>query len=72
MFAANTGIQAGYLRRCYDYRSVLGEIIRNHLGATQSQLNRIIPGYANPGECLIAGGTSSIDGVAIRGEPGVV
>ncbi len=49
MFAANTGVAAGYLRRSCDYRSVLGEIIRKHLGATQNQLNRIIPGYAVPG-----------------------
>ncbi len=72
MFAANTGVAAGYLRRSCDYRSVLGEIIRKHLGATQNQLNRIIPGYANPGEGLLGGGTSSIDGVQIRGEVGVV
>jgi uncharacterized protein (DUF1501 family) len=36
---------SGYLRRAVDYRSVLGEIIRDHLGATQAQLNRIIPAY---------------------------
>ncbi len=71
---ANNGlpVAAGYLRRSTDYRSVLGEIIRKHLGATQNQLNRIIPGYGNPGENLLAGGTSSIDGVQIRGEPGLL
>jgi hypothetical protein len=42
LFAASS-----YLKRAVDYRSVLGEIIRDHLGATQAQLNRIIPGYAN-------------------------
>ena len=54
-----------------DYRQVLGEIIRNHLGATQDQLNRIIPGYANPAENLLAGGVS-IDGRQIRGELGIL
>ena len=45
MFQANANV--GYLKRAIDYRSVLGEIIRDHLGATQAQLNRIIPAYAN-------------------------
>jgi uncharacterized protein (DUF1501 family) len=72
MFAANTGVTAGYLRRSTDYRSVLGEIIRNHLGASSGQLGRIIPGYAVAGENLQGGGTSSIDGVQIRGEVGLV
>ncbi|HXF09913.1 MAG TPA: DUF1501 domain-containing protein, partial [Desulfuromonadaceae bacterium] len=61
-----------YLKRCVDYRSVLGEIIRDHLGATQNQLNRIIPGYANAGEKLLSGGVSSIDGTNITGEVDVV
>ncbi|MBI3853722.1 MAG: DUF1501 domain-containing protein [Verrucomicrobia bacterium] len=65
-------VAAGYLRRSCDYRSVLGEIIRKHLGATQNQLNNIIPGYANAGENLLNGGTSSVDGVAIRGEVGIL
>ncbi len=72
MYAANTGVLAGYLRRSSDYRSVLGEIIRKHLGSTQNQLNRIIPGYASSGEGLLSGGTSSIDGVQIRGELGLL
>jgi uncharacterized protein (DUF1501 family) len=72
MFAANTGITAGYLRRSTDYRSVLGEVIRDHLGATQGQLNRIIPGYADASEALSAGGTSSVDGVQINGELGIL
>jgi hypothetical protein len=59
------------LSRVTDYRQVLGEIIRNHLGATQSQLNRIIPGYANPAENLLAGGLST-DGRQIRGELGIL
>jgi uncharacterized protein (DUF1501 family) len=72
MFAANTGVAAGYLRRSCDYRSVLGEVIRKHLGATQGQLDRIIPGYSNSGEVLKTGGTSSVDGVQIRGEVGIL
>ena len=52
------GISGRYLKRIYDYRSVLGEVIREHLGATQNQLNRIIPGYANEAqEHLMNGGT---------------
>jgi hypothetical protein len=76
MFAAgfpnsNNPASAGYLRRSSDYRSVLGEVIRKHLGATQDQLNRIIPGYAKPNEYLLGGGTSS-DGVQIHGELGLL
>jgi uncharacterized protein (DUF1501 family) len=66
------GVSGRYLSRNTDFRSVLGEIIRDHLGATQNQLNRIIPGYAVPGEHLLTAGTSSIDGVSIRGELGIV
>jgi len=65
MFAA----KGRYLQRSYDFRSVLGRVIRNHLGATQEQLNRIIPGYSVVGERLKDGGTSTIDGVRINGEP---
>jgi hypothetical protein len=61
-----------YLKRCLDYRSVLGKLIRDHLGATQAQLNRIIPGYADPGELLLAGGTSAKDGTVIQGEPAIL
>ena len=64
--------EEAYLQRAVDYRSVLGEIIRQHLGATQTQLDRIIPGYADPGEHLLGGGTSAIDGTTILGEVGVV
>ncbi len=66
------GVSGRYLSRNTDYRSVLGEIIRKHLGATQAQLNRIIPGYANAGEGLLTGGTSSVDGTPIRGEVGIL
>ena len=73
-------VTAGYLRRAIDYRSVLGEIIRKHLGAqfdtanpyTTSQLSRIIPAYASSGEKLYSGGQSSLDGVNIRGELGIL
>ena len=63
------GVSGSYLKRTTDFRSVLGEIIRKHLGATQNQLNQIIPGYATAGENLLSGGTST-DGTAIRGEVG--
>ena len=64
------GVSNGYLRRNTDYRSVLGELIRKHLGATQPQLNSIIPAYADLNERLLAGGTSGVDSTAIRGEVG--
>jgi hypothetical protein len=66
------GTSSRYLKRAYDYRSVLGKLIRDHLGATQNQLNRIIPGYAVAGERLLSGGSSSVDGVPIIGEPNIV
>ncbi len=66
------GVRGRYLQRNTDYRSVLGEIIRKHLGATPNQLNRIIPGYTNPGEALLAGGTSAVDNTPIRGELGIL
>ena len=65
------GVNGRYLRRTTDYRQVLGEIIRKHLGSTQNQLNRIIPGYADPLERLLAGG-SSTDGTQIRAELGLL
>jgi len=66
------GVSDRYLKRCVDYRSVLGKLIRDHLGATQGQLNRIIPGYADPTEQLLAGGISGKDNTRIIGEPGLV
>lgn len=66
------GASKRYLQRSADYRSILGELIRDHLGATQEQLNRIIPGYAVTGEALQKGGISTKDGVRIFGELGVV
>ena len=68
LFTADTNV--GYLRRSIDYRSVIGEIIRDHLGATQNQLNRIIPAYANPAEALQNGGT--VSSTKIMGELGIV
>lgn len=61
-----------YLQRSYDYRSVMGRLLRNHLGASPAQLNRIIPGYAAAGEALLNGGIQAADGVRIMGEPDIV
>ena len=58
-----------YLGRAIDYRSVLGKVIRDHLGATPNQLQRIIPGYAVAGEVLRSGGIQAYDGTRIIGEP---
>ena len=69
MFQANASV--GYLRRCFDYRSIMGEIIRDHLGANDAQLNRIIPGYASEAtEHLKSGGV--IGTTPIIGEIGLV
>lgn len=65
-------VSGRYLRRTVDYRSVLGEIIRDHLGATPAQLESIIPGYADPNERLQSGGRVPIDGTTITGELGIV
>ncbi|MEP6663689.1 MAG: DUF1501 domain-containing protein, partial [Verrucomicrobiota bacterium] len=72
------GVSTSYLKRAVDYRSVLGEIIRDHLGATQAQLDRIIPAYAVPGQKLQNGGTTTnttadkTDGTTIAGELDIV
>lgn len=66
------GVSNRYLKRAVDYRSVLGELIRDHLGASQEQLNRIIPGYTVAGEALQSGGTSTKDGTRIMGELGLI
>lgn len=69
LYSADTSV--GYLRRTIDYRSVIGEIIRDHLGATQNQLNRIIPAYANEStEHLLNGGMVAT--TPIIGELGIV
>ena len=61
-----------YLQRNTDYRSVLGRIIREHLGATQSQLDRIIPGYASSADSLASKGVQSRDNTTVIGEPDVI
>lgn len=74
LFSANTSV--GYLKRTIDYRSVLGEIIRDHLGATQAQLNRIIPAYLTESvDHLKDGGTviyPNASSTPIIGELGIV
>lgn len=65
-------VNARYLRRTVDYRSVLGEIIRDHLGATPAQLQTVIPGYADPNEKLESGGRVAVDGTNIVGELGII
>jgi uncharacterized protein (DUF1501 family) len=79
MWAASPTTTAGYLKRSHDYRSVLGEIIRKHLGATDAQLNRIIPGYAAEStQHLRSGGVVMPPydalslGTAISGEPNIL
>lgn len=65
-------VNSRYLRRTVDYRSVLGEIIRDHLGATPGQLAQVIPGYGEEArEHLQAGGVAP-DGTRIIGELGLV
>jgi len=72
------GIDGRYLKRIYDFRSVLGEIIRKHLGASDAQLGRIIPGYLDEGnQHLRLGGTvlaPTYDRIntQIKGEPGIL
>ena len=61
-----------YLQRNTDYRSVLGRLIRDHLGATPAQLTRIIPGYAQPGESLMSRGTQTRDRTEVIGEPDIL
>jgi hypothetical protein len=65
-------VSGRYLRRTVDYRSVLGEIIRDHLGATPAELETIIPGYADPNEKLQSGGRVPLDGTTITGELGLI
>ncbi|HRI13454.1 MAG TPA: DUF1501 domain-containing protein [Verrucomicrobiota bacterium] len=61
-----------YLQRNTDYRSVLGKIIRDHLGASPDQLTRIIPGYANSSESLKTPGLQARDNTQVIGEPDIV
>lgn len=66
------GVSRRYLRRAIDYRSILGEVIGKHLGATPDQIQRILPGYADPAENLRTGGICGIDGTKILGEVGLL
>lgn len=66
------GVENRYLKRAIDYRSVLGKLIRDHLGATSTQMDRIIPRYNEPSEMLKTGGTQSVDKTAVMGEPDIV
>lgn len=61
-----------YLKRNTDYRSVLGVLLRNHLGASPAALGRILPGYLSPGESLGARGVQTADGTQVIGEPPLV
>jgi hypothetical protein len=61
-----------YLQRNTDYRSVLGKLIRDHLGSTQEQLDRIIPGYTIAGESLRTKGVQTRDKTTVIGEPDIV
>ena len=67
------GASSRYLKRSTDFRSVLGEIIRKHLGATDAQMGSIIPGYVSEPELKNqAVAASKIDGTQITGELGVL
>ena len=64
-------VNGRYLGRTVDYRSVLGELLRKQLGVTQTQLETVIPGYADPKECLLAGGLC-VDRFRTVGELGLM
>lgn len=66
------GVDSRYLKRAIDYRSVLGKLIRDHLGATTEQMDRIIPRYNLPSEMLKTGGVQASDKTAVMGEPDIV
>jgi uncharacterized protein (DUF1501 family) len=63
---------SAYLQRAADFRSVMGKLIRDHLGAGQEQLDRIIPGYADASLKLRSGGEQAPDGARITGEPDII
>ena len=65
-------VNARYLRRSVDYRSVLGEIVRDHLGATPAQLAAILPGYADEKREHLQTGGVAPDGTPIVGELGLI
>lgn len=68
------GVQGRYLKRVADYRSVLGELIRKHLGATDTQIRNIIPGYVTEpelgGQRVVTNSTK--DKTPILGEVGLL
>ena len=66
------GVSGRYLLRATDYRSVLGEIIRKHLGASSPQLGSIIPGYLTEPEIAAQQtvAASTIDAKLVTGEVG--
>jgi uncharacterized protein (DUF1501 family) len=67
------GASSRYLKRTTDFRSVLGEIIRKHLGASDAQMATIIPGYVSEPELKNQAVTASkIDGTQITGEVGIL
>ena len=63
------GVDSRYLKRAIDYRSVLGKLIRDHLGATSEQMGRIIARYNEPSERLVTGGVQAQDNTRVMGEP---
>ena len=65
------GASTRYLKRLIDYRSVLGEIIRKHLGASDAQLSRIIPGYAAESIEHLRSGTA-LGSTPLMGEVGLL
>ena len=66
------GVESRYLKRSIDYRSVLGKLIRSHLGASDDQMGRIIPRYNEPTEMLKTGGIQAQDKTTVLGEPDIV
>lgn len=66
------GVDTRYLKRAIDYRSVLGKLIRDHLGATNEQMGRIITRYNEPSEMLKVGGVQAADNTRVLGEPDIV
>ncbi len=66
------GVESRYLKRAIDYRSVLGKLIRDHLGATPAQMDRIILHYNDPAQMLKSGGVQAEDKTAVMGEPAIV
>lgn len=61
-----------YLQRATDFRSVMGKLIRDHLGSSQEELDRIIPGYADASQRLRTGGVQPQDNTRVNGEPDIV